>query len=169
MGVPAFFAWLVRRYPKVAVPAAVEQPRVVDGVAVPIDCSQPNPSGFEIDNLYLDMNGIIHPCTHPEDKVCSECALYLCNPLARLPPFHAKVRERVGRSLPRVALRAARSLRVRRRSVVARRGRVPLSCHVLFLFANLCERASHQHLLSHSAHAATACARHRRRDDCGHL
>uniref|UniRef100_A0A3Q3F0L7 5'-3' exoribonuclease 2 n=1 Tax=Labrus bergylta TaxID=56723 RepID=A0A3Q3F0L7_9LABR len=42
MGVPAFFRWLSRKYP--------------------------NPNEVEFDNLYLDMNGIIHPCTHPEDK-----------------------------------------------------------------------------------------------------
>eukprot|EP00835_Amoeboradix_gromovi_P005390 NODE_502_length_7546_cov_0.138982.p1 type:complete len:771 gc:universal NODE_502_length_7546_cov_0.138982:6364-4052(-) len=45
MGVPQFFRFVQRKYPKIV--QRVE------------NC----------DNLYLDMNGIIHPCTHPEGGV----------------------------------------------------------------------------------------------------
>jgi len=47
MGVPQFFRWLSTRYPRITSPATPD-------------------STLEIDNLYLDMNGIIHPCCHPE-------------------------------------------------------------------------------------------------------
>ncbi|KAI1301336.1 5'-3' exoribonuclease 2 [Halotydeus destructor] len=57
MGVPAFFRWLSKKYPAIVVPA--EQ--------VAQDQDQ-----YGFDNLYLDMNGIIHPCTHPENKAPPE-------------------------------------------------------------------------------------------------
>src|SRR5258707_10356409 len=63
MGVPALFRWLSKKYPKIVEPVLEEQQGVL-----PLDFSEPNPNGFEIDNLFLDMNGIIHPCCHPQDK-----------------------------------------------------------------------------------------------------
>eukprot|EP00741_Cyanophora_paradoxa_P007649 tig00001164_g7398.t1 len=49
MGVPRFYRWLVDRYPN-----------IVERIS-----SKRLPS---FDSLYLDMNGIIHQCTHPPDR-----------------------------------------------------------------------------------------------------
>lgn len=50
MGVPAFYSWLKEKYPLIAFKLAKDKK-------------------FVCDYFYLDMNGIIHPCCHPEGKV----------------------------------------------------------------------------------------------------
>lgn len=68
VGVPSFYRWLVNKYPNIRVKAIEDHC---------VDTSSLNPNGIEFDNLYLDMNGIIHPCFYPEDQVCVHVYIYL--------------------------------------------------------------------------------------------
>ena len=68
MGVPAFYRWLSEKYPKIVQDMLEKRSAVVDGVEIPLNLEDPNPNGMEYDNLYIDLNGLIHPCSHPEDR-----------------------------------------------------------------------------------------------------
>ena len=93
MGIPTLFRWLATKYPKIVMPVIEDDGSTFtnrdalsfnnerspesnhqesdvspNSFTKKIDLTAPNPNGVEYDNLYLDMNGIIHPCCHPENK-----------------------------------------------------------------------------------------------------
>ena len=67
MGVPAFFAFLCRKYPNIMVDLPPRQEGESDEEYA-ARVGQQTIAAALCDNLYLDMNGIIHPCCHPEGK-----------------------------------------------------------------------------------------------------
>ncbi|KAI8457078.1 XRN 5'-3' exonuclease N-terminus-domain-containing protein [Phakopsora pachyrhizi] len=66
MGVPALLRWLSRKYPRIVEQAVEDEPigSQVEGDNISHEDSS--------DSLYLDMNGIIHCCTHPKGKIPPE-------------------------------------------------------------------------------------------------
>ena len=67
MGVPTFFKWLTIRYPKILIDAREKPELDIKLNEINMNNSLNNETIPEIDNLYFDMNGIIHPCFHPEN------------------------------------------------------------------------------------------------------
>ncbi|KAE8037822.1 hypothetical protein FH972_010377 [Carpinus fangiana] len=59
MGIPAFYIWLVDRYPIAVVSTIEDEPPVMDTTRL-------NPNGDESDNLDLDMNSIVPPYFLPD-------------------------------------------------------------------------------------------------------
>ncbi|XP_066342493.1 5'-3' exoribonuclease 3-like [Miscanthus floridulus] len=69
MGVPSLYKWLVGKYPNIIVAAKEDEGGA--GTSSSLAEASTGPNGVGVyHNLYLDMNGIIHPCFHPEDQVC---------------------------------------------------------------------------------------------------
>ena len=66
MGVPAFFQWLKERYPTI-MHDVVEGDLLDSHIEATTTDKESEPIVQQCDNFYLDLNGIIHPCCHPEE------------------------------------------------------------------------------------------------------
>jgi len=106
MGVPTFFRWITLRYPKC----------VVDAKESKTQSEVP-----KIDNLYLDMNGIIHPCCNPPDgeKPQSESQMFqnifeYVEQLVRIVKPHNLVYMAIDGVAPRAKMNQQRARRYRK-------------------------------------------------------
>ena len=124
MGVPKFYRWLSERYPKInqrfaSPPNAETCHRYFDGRDPPDPLDPPDPMALcglppEIDRLYIDMNGIIHGCSHnnddgpTKDDEISEAEIFtnVCYYLDRLIGDMAQPTELVYMAIDGVAPRA---------------------------------------------------------------
>ena len=71
MGVPAFFRWLAARYPPVMMDLLEGEERGpydagTEASLVRDTTGQLEARWVQVENLYVDCNGVVHPCCHPE-------------------------------------------------------------------------------------------------------
>ena len=71
MGVPAFFRWLANRYPVVMLDLLEGQKRgefdQSTNASLIKETNGQDARWVQVDNLFIDTNGVIHPCCHPEN------------------------------------------------------------------------------------------------------
>ena len=68
MGVPTFLRFLHDRFPRCIRDYIELHPDGLEAACAADWSAEPNPNGLEIDNLYLDFNGLVHSATHPSDR-----------------------------------------------------------------------------------------------------
>ncbi|KAF8820042.1 hypothetical protein IE077_003648 [Cardiosporidium cionae] len=126
MGVPSFYRWLCQRYPLIVKDANDQDEEGEAGTYPPI------PKGEELDNLYLDMNGIIHPCTHPsegdipqsEDQMFASIVQYIDRIMAIVRP-----RKLLYLAIDGVAPRAKMNQQRTRRFKTVREAKIAEDCY----------------------------------------
>lgn len=109
MGLPTFFRWISERYPKCVSDAVKPDPDE--------NLVKANPNG-EIDNLYIDMNDILHIAFHPEGSKSpesfEECMSNLTNQIEDIVRI-ARPRQMIYIAIDGVAPKAKLNLQRKRR------------------------------------------------------
>ena len=120
MGVPAFFRWLTLRYPKIVIEAREELELGFNLNQIIMNNTGVDERMPSIDNLYFDMNGIIHPCAHPEDRdppsslaEMFNCIFDYCDKLIRIIKPKKLIYMAIDGVAPRAKMNQQRSRRFR--------------------------------------------------------